>query len=150
MIHAYKYHFVETLTHPLGTLFAQAVEKSNLPLPTVIVPVPLHAKRLRYRGFNQSLLLANTLIQNMVALHTTPVKNILTRIRFTKPQQKTASKKERQENLQNAFQVNAPVTDQIIWLVDDVATTHSTLSVCAQALKQAGAKKVYAVVLAQD
>lgn len=152
MIHAYKYHFVSSLAHPLSSLFAQAVEKSNLPLPSVIVPVPLHSKRLRYRGFNQSRLLANTLAQNVAALSNTPVQDMLTRVRFTKPQQKTASKTERSENLQNAFQVTQGVdlSDQVIWLVDDVATTHSTVNVCARALKNAGAKKVYAVVLAQD
>ena len=152
MIHAYKYRFVESVVVPLGNLFAKSIERSTLPLPHFIVPVPLHTKRLRYRGFNQSELLASTLTRLVPALQGTPLLPALQRIRHTTPQQKTRSKKERVTNLTDAFRIppDTDVHNKIIWLVDDVATTASTLTECARILKEAGAKKVYAVVLAKD
>ncbi len=150
MLHAYKYHFVESVSMPLGALFSQAVEKSNLPLATFIVPVPLHPKRLRYRGFNQSALLSEFLIKNIDALNAVVMRPALFRARYTKPQQRTTSKEERGENLKDAFIVSADVDlrNQIIWLIDDITTTHSTAAECARVLKKAGAKKVYSVNLA--
>lgn len=150
MLHAYKYHFVESLSIPLGVLFSQAIEKSNLPLATMIVSVPLHPKRLRYRGFNQSELLSDFLIKNVDALGAVPVRPVLVRARYTKPQQRTTSKEERGENLKDAFVVspNIDLRNQIVWLIDDITTTHSTAAECARALKKAGAKKVYSVNLA--
>lgn len=152
MIHTYKYQFVDSLGEPLGKLLAKAVENSNLPLPHLIIPVPLHKKRLRFRGFNQSLLLAKNLAKNFSALNEVPIQELLTRKRYTKPQQKTRSKSERAENLKNAFAIVSPTDkrNQVAWLIDDVATTNATLTACAQVLKDAGVKKVYAVVLARD
>lgn len=152
MIHAYKYHFLETMALPLGDILTCSIEQSNLPLPHALVPVPLHSKRLRSRGFNQSLLLCQSLTKNIEALHNTPILSALQRIRFTQPQQKTPSKEERAYNMAQAFQLlpEENITDKVLWLVDDVSTTQSTLRECAAVLKKAGAKKVYAVVLAKD
>lgn len=152
MIHSYKYQFVERLSITLGNLLGRVLEQSALPLPDVLVPVPLHSKRLRYRGFNQSALLAYLLTQEVTSLSAIPVNNSLERHRFTLPQQKTHSKSERTTNLTGAFVVapGAELKGKKVWLIDDVATTKSTLTECAQVLKNSGVKKVYAVVLAQD
>lgn len=152
MIHAFKYQFVRSFEPYLGNIFAKAIEQSSLPLPSHIVPVPLHKKRLRYRGFNQSETLAQELINSIDALRNTKAALALIRTRDTKPQQKTSSKEERLANLQSAFQFTETehLQDAVIWLVDDVATTTSTLTECATVLKHAGAKKVYGVVLARD
>ncbi|MGB3073148.1 MAG: hypothetical protein WBB68_02710 [Candidatus Moraniibacteriota bacterium] len=83
-----------------------------------------------------------------------PVRSdLLQRIRFTKPQMKTDSKPERLANLTNAFAIPletaGPVVGKYIWLIDDVATTATTLDECARALKAAGAKTVWGVVIAR-
>lgn len=152
MIHAYKYQFVESLALPLGELLAKSVEKSALPLPHLLAPVPLHPKRLRFRGFNQSFLLAQSLSRQVSALTDITIATSLLRVRMTKPQQQTSSKEERLENSKGAFAIKDGVSfdQKIVWLIDDVATTQSTLTECARVLKEAGAKKVYAVVLAKD
>lgn len=138
----------------LGTLLKNALEKSTLPLPDMLIPVPLHQKRLRFRGFNQSELLAKELSEILTPGLELPLScNILLRIRYTKPQIKTDSREERLANLKNAFAVAAGQEDEIrdkyIWLIDDVATTGTTLEECAGLLKQHGAKTVFGIVLAR-
>lgn len=152
LIHAYKYQFVKTLSKDLGWILAQAVEKSALPAPNILVPVPLHQSRLRYRGFNQSALLASALKEHVDFVSNTPLSLALEREKKTLPQQKTHSKEERVLNLTNAFRVTdaKQIKNAVIWLIDDVSTTGSTLHACAEALKKAGAKAVYGVVLARD
>lgn len=152
-IHTYKYRFIPGVSVPLGKLLTNALIKSTLPLPDALIPVPLHKRRLRFRGFNQSELLANELAQSLTPGFTLPVlSHVLLRTRFTKPQMKTESREERLHNLKNAFAL-APnteplIADKYLWLVDDVATTGTTLEECARILKQHGAAKVFGIVLA--
>lgn len=77
----------------------------------------------------------------------------LRRIRFTKPQMTTEGRPERLKNLTGAFavapEVAGPLVGKYIWLIDDVATTGTTLDECAKALKQAGTKKVWGIVIAR-
>jgi ComF family protein len=151
LLHTYKYQFVETLAKPLGQLFAENLSASSLPMPDVLMPVPLHPRRLRFRGFNQSLLLAQAVSKNLASYFAIPLLTTLCRVRFTKPQQKAKNREERLAHMQNAFALaaNADVQGKVIWLIDDVATTNGTLTACASVLKEAGAKKVYGVVLAR-
>lgn len=153
-IHTYKYRFTKALSLPLGTLLTDAVKRSDLPLPDIILPVPLHPRRLRYRGFNQSELLARELSSRLLPGDTLPMDaHILLRTRNTAPQMKTESKQERLKNLKNAFALSKDDTRDIrgrsFWLVDDVVTTGTTLEECATVLKSAGAKSVFGVVLAR-
>lgn len=153
-IHTFKYRFIPGLAIPLGTLLASAIEKSSLPLPDLILPVPLHRRRLRFRGFNQSELLARTLAESLTPGLGIPVlTDVLLRTRFTKPQMKTESREERLANLKNAFALTEGkkeyITGKSIWLIDDVATTGTTLEECARVLKQHGAQTVFGVVLAR-
>jgi ComF family protein len=115
---------------------------------TVIVPVPLHRKRLNWRGFNQASLLAHRVGEKFAL----PVaEDLVTRCKNTKPQSKTESGQERKCNIAGAFLCpEAPkVRGRNIILVDDLCTTAATLNECAGALKTAGAHTVWGLVVAR-
>lgn len=153
-IHTWKYRFIPDMAIPLARLLTSALEKNALPLPDSILPVPLHSRRLRFRGFNQSELLARELSRSLTpGLELTVRYDVLLRTRYTKPQMKTDSREERLENLKDAFALASGtetlIKEQYIWLVDDVATTGTTIEECARILKHAGAKCVFGIVLAR-
>lgn len=107
-----------------------------------LVPVPLAPQRQADRGFNQAEKLARY-------LKMAPVFGCLTRTRETKPQFDLKFK-ERKENVREAFEIKAKFLPGFNFcLVDDVATTGSTIAECAKVLKQAGAKKVFAICIAR-
>ncbi len=146
-IHYYKYRFVSDLSEPLALLTAQALQNATLPSPDIIIPVPLHKRRYRWRGFNQAEKLAHSL-----DLRIPVITDILIRMRYTKPQARTKSKKDRKQNLHNAFSVRQKhyIKNKHILLIDDVITTGTTLEECARALKKSGATTVHCLVLARD
>ncbi|MEN8252481.1 MAG: ComF family protein, partial [Patescibacteria group bacterium] len=146
-IHYFKYRFVYHLSEPLSLLLAQSLQNSTLSTPDIIIPVPLHKRRLRWRGFNQAYLLAKNL-DLQIPLNT----DILKRIRYTAPQVKKKNRHKRQENLINAFVIedNSQISGKNILLIDDVITTGTTLTECARVLKNAGAKTVFCLVLARE
>ncbi len=111
----------------------------------LIVPVPLHPSRLRQRGFNQSLLLAETLAQ----LLSLPLCQGLVRIRPTRFQAQLHNRAERAANVAGVFGISDPrlVSGKYILLVDDVCTSGATLLEASGALKAAGAKRVIAFTL---
>jgi ComF family protein len=113
--------------------------------PDMVIPVPLHSKRLRKRGFNQSLRLARTIFP-----HIPLGMDILTRTLNTKPQTEL-SMKERHRNVRNAFETANPLPEgmETILLLDDVYTTGATVRACAKALKRAGAKEVHVFTVAR-
>lgn len=113
-----------------------------------LVPVPLHPRRERKRGFNQSELLARALAKELAL----PAKNALQRTRATPPQVGLDAKA-RGHNVLGAFALHPRargVQDQRILLVDDVYTTGSTLRECAGVLRRAGAQTVCALTLARQ
>ncbi|MCL6510619.1 MAG: ComF family protein [Anaerolineae bacterium] len=112
----------------------------------VIVAVPLHTTRLRERGFNQSLLLAH---HASLAMGIPVEPHALRRIRRTE-QQAHLDLPARQENVRGAFAAQPQLAGgKAIVLLDDVFTTGATLSECASALYQAGARSVIALTLAR-
>jgi competence protein ComFC len=156
-VHCYKYRFVENLSFPLGEILTKSILNHNPPLPDLIVPVPLHKRRLRSRGFNQSEHLARYLSQNLAPGFEIPLaSNILIRARYTHPQMKLKDYSQRKKNIQNAFSLNNELPDKnilknkTVLLVDDIATTGSTLFECARVLKQNGVNEVFAVVVARQ
>ena len=154
IIHSYKYRFLFSLASTIGDILIEELRKSDIPIPDLILPVPLHQRRLRFRGFNQSELLANHLAQALTpGITLSQQKNTLLRTRYTRPQMKTSSKEERIKNLKGAFALGerdtSNLSDKDIWLVDDVATTGTTLEECTTILKQAGAKSVFGIVIAR-
>ncbi len=119
-IHTYKYRFARELAVPLALLLAQSLQHIPLPAPDIIIPVPLHPRRLRWRGFNQADLLARELDLQI------PIEPaILKRKRYTRPQVTMRDRHAREENLRNAFTVTDPqhIQGKTILLVDDVITT---------------------------
>lgn len=113
----------------------------------VVVPVPLHWRRLLGRRFNQSALLAYALAQQLGRpCHPQALK----RTRYTKPQMRL-KRAERLKNVRNVFAVREPAALQqkTVLLVDDVVTTGATANACAALLKKAGATAVHVVALAR-
>ncbi len=115
-----------------------------------LIPVPLHVKKERKRGYNQATLIARQIADSFdLSLE----NKVLIRSKHTKPQFKL-SKEERKENIKDAFEVTAKGKEVIngatIFVVDDIATTCFTLRSCAKILKRNGAKKVYGLVFAKE
>ncbi len=112
------------------------------------MPVPLHRKRLRERGYNQSYLLA----QELGKLTSLPVvDDCLIRKRHTPPQARTTNVDERRSNVADAFSCrDRSLEDKQVLLIDDVSTSGATLDGCARALKVAGATSVWGLVLARE
>ncbi|HWR04634.1 MAG TPA: ComF family protein [Humidesulfovibrio sp.] len=112
----------------------------------VLVPVPLHPRRLLMRGFNQSREIARLLS----ARHGLPIRqDALSRVRRTTPQMRLA-REARAENIRGAFAARSQVLEgQAVLLVDDIMTTGATLEECARAMLAAGAKRVDVLVLAR-
>jgi ComF family protein len=155
LVHCYKYRFIQDIAPILGAIIIKSASGHNLPLPDLILPVPLHQRRLRFRGFNQSLLIAKYVGENITPGFEIPVlENVLVRHHYTEPQMKIKNHSHRKNNIQNAFSVikneEKKLKGKNIWLVDDVATTGATLFECAKVLKKAGAKEVFALVVARQ
>jgi len=146
-IHELKYRNLRALAEPLARLLADYLVANPLPAE-VMMPVPLHPKRLRERGYNQSELLARELGK----LTKLPVLvNCLVRQRDTPPQARTASVAERRSNIASAFLCrNHEINKKDILIIDDVATSGATLDSCAEALKAAGASSVWGLVMARE
>jgi len=152
-VHFFKYRFIDRLAEPLAEVMLRAMHGCELPLPELIIPIPLHPRRLRWRGFNQSQLLTAYLAKNLLPnLELETTDKILLRQRYTQPQMKIKNQHHRQQNVYEAFVVHNPekIRGKKILLVDDIATTGSTIFECARVLKEAGAKEVYAVVIARQ
>ncbi len=143
VLHKMKYEGLFALSQPLGELMVRAWPRWQLQFD-LILPIPLHNKRLRERGYNQSELLVNVLKEHY---EWSGDPSGLTRSRHTRPQLGLTAN-ERRANVLRAFVADSTlVTDKRVLLVDDVCTTGSTLAAAAQALKQAGAHSVSAYCL---
>ena len=145
-VHSLKYRGVRAAARPLAGLMSDYLGRNPVPVD-VVIPAPLHPRRLRSRGYNQSALLAQGIGANLGL----PVREaLLARIRNPRPQVETQSQEERRSNVAGNFACRADASGLTALLIDDVATTGSTLSECALALKDAGASKVYALTLARE
>jgi len=128
----------------LGEVMAQWLAAVVDVPPDHILPVPLHASRLRERGFNQAVELARP-IASQFGL---PLElNAVRRVRATSPQS-DLSRKERLKNIKGAFEVSRPLSGQVV-IIDDVMTTGSTAHELASALLDAGAEQVSVWVCAR-
>jgi ComF family protein len=148
----FKYKSVKDLGEDLSQILYDSVLNNSLESlfkTFKILPVPLHIKRLRWRGFNQAEVLGNNLADK---LNTQTDKNLIVRVKNTKPQSEL-KRDQRLINLENAFTLKNPDTDlsrQKFLLVDDVATTGATFNEIAKVLKKAGAEEVWAIAIARD
>ncbi len=146
-IHQLKYRNLRALAEPLAKLLNDYL--ATYPIPgEVLVPVPLHRKRLRERGYNQSSLLAKELGK----LADLPVvDDCLIRQRHAPPQARSANVEERRSNVAGAFVCrDHRLQDKQVLLIDDVSTSGATLDACAAALKAIGATSVWGLVLARE
>ncbi|MCM0081151.1 ComF family protein [Geomonas sp. Red32] len=148
LIHGFKYGNRVHLADPLAILMAGALASFREEArPELILPVPLHRKRLRERGFNQAQLLAKVLEKRWRV----PVETgNLRRIRWTDPQT-TLDAEARWLNVSGAFEVKngKRLAGKRVMLVDDVLTTGSTMRECAEVLLDAGVAEVVAVTVAR-
>jgi len=146
-IHQLKYHNLRALAVPLAAMLQEYLAASPLDFD-IMVPVPLHRKRLRERGYNQ----ARLLVQELGKLINKPVADdILVRLRHTPPQARTANIEERAHNIADAFACRDDrLRGQQVLLLDDVATSGTTLDACATALKANGAVTVWGLVMARE
>ena len=146
-IHQLKYRNLRALAITLAKLLQNYLATNPVP-GEVLVPVPLHPKRIRERGYNQSSLLAKELGK----LTSLPVvDDCLIRQRHTPPQAKTPTVDERRSNVANVFTCrDSRLQNKQVLLIDDVSTSGATLDACATALKAAGAATVWGLVLARE
>lgn len=147
----FKYKFTRELVSLFGALVSAKMKEMGMlkHRPAILIPVPLHKKRLNYRGFNQAELIARETLQQYGGK--AEILSILSRVKNTSQQAKL-NKKERVENLAGAFEVTGDLTllnGKICFLVDDVCTTGSTLDNCAKVLKEFGVNRVYGLVVAR-
>jgi len=152
LIQQFKYQsFVKDLSKPLSYLIInhfKLIEKNKNEFKNfTTVPVPLYIKRLKWRGFNQ----AEEIAKHISSFFETPlVSDVLVRNKKTLPQTELSENK-RRRNILGVFDCEnqEKIKNQNILLIDDIYTTGSTIKECAKVLKNAGAKKIIAIVVAR-
>jgi ComF family protein len=146
-IHELKYRNLKAISGCLAALMADYL-KDNQVNGEVLVPVPLHMRRLRERGYNQSGLLA----RDLGKLMTLPViDDSLCRLKDSLPQARTTTVEERRRNVARAFNCrDDKLSGRRVILIDDVCTSGATLEACAKAVKVAGAVSVWGLTLARE
>lgn len=151
LLYTYKYQFVQEIGKILSDFILQNIPDTiaqNRNKNFVVLPIPLHKKRLRWRGFNQAAIIAQNLA-NKLDLKTK--NDILNRCRNTLPQVKLKGKK-RKQNIRKAFvaRKDPSLNNKIILLVDDVCTTGSTLKEASRAILKANKpREIWGVVFAR-
>jgi len=159
LLHLLKYEQVRPAAVVLGRMLAEAVAGLesgwSQTRPVIVVPVPLHARKLRQRGFNQSELIARVAIRDAGRIgpgsgHLELHLRVLERRRETQSQT-GLTRHQRRENIRGSFAVVRPeeIAGREILLVDDVFTTGTTVSECARVLRRAGASKVWVATVAR-
>ena len=143
VIYAFKYRKKRALASALAGELLCALNNVDLPENLILMPMPLHPQKEAERGFNQAELIARYIDLPMT-------KGAVSRILKTPPQARAASRQERIKQIHGAFEVikSESVRNKNILIVDDVATTGATICELARMLKNAGANKIYATVVA--
>ena len=136
------------LPQQVESLLRDVVRREPLSLSTRVVPVPLHPKRLKTRGFNQASVIGQT-VSKVLKLPLDEVS--LVRVSTTEKYRAGMDTKGRRDTVAGAFRVIHPriVAGENILLVDDVFTTGATISACAEALVAAGAENVFVLTVAR-
>lgn len=147
-IHKFKYGRNISTGYALASLMADfSFPDFDISDCSLLIPVPLHIKRLRERGFNQSLILANQISKKFKI----PVDfSVLKRCKFTLTQT-GLNKAEREKNIKGAFIVadSKKISGKKIILIDDVFTTGATINECSKILLKAGAQKINVLTLSR-
>lgn len=153
LIHLLKYERVKPAAKLLGRMLAETIGTLELCGEITVIPVPLHASKLRQRGFNQSELIAREALRH---LHGYSDANFTLEVAVMKrrrdtPSQVGMTREERAENLRGAFGITtrSKVRDRQVLLVDDVLTTGATVAECTRVLRRAGAQRVWVATVAR-
>lgn len=145
LLAAFKFERHHFLDRHLARLLEQLLNERGDTSFDAIVPVPMHAAKLRRRGYNQAKLLARPLSRWLgLSMRT----DLLAKIADREPQS-TLARRDRAANVRGAFQASPSAGELSLLLVDDITTTGETLRACARALRQAGAARVCAVTVAK-
>jgi ComF family protein len=144
-IHQMKYARESARAAHLGSLLAQPI--ADLAPPDLVIPVPLHPRRLQQRGYNQSLLIAQALVHET---GWSMEETIVSRIVDTPPQVRMRPD-ERLANMQSAFAINDSdlLGNAHVLIVDDVLTTGATTGEIARVLRAAGARRIDVATVAR-
>jgi ComF family protein len=148
VVQKFKYGRRVSLGKPLGQLLAQGCKEFLQECPVdMIIPVPLHPKRLRWRGFNQSILLA----RQVSRAYNIPLDPFVVYRSKETPPQTQLTEAERRKNMRGVFSLNPQksIDGKRVLLVDDVYTSGATVNECSRCLRQGGAKEVYVLTLAR-
>ena len=145
-IHKLKYEDLRAVAPALGAEMAAHPALERLRVDAVM-PVPLHWRRMRSRGYNHAELLAGPVAARLGLKTDT---RTLRRVAATPPQVEAADETERRRRVLDAFEATPAAMGKRVLIVDDVCTTGATLDACARALKRAGAAWVGALVLAKE
>jgi ComF family protein len=140
IVHSLKYSGVQTLGLEIGQRLGKNLIERSIQADA-LVPIPLHKRKLRERGYNQSELIA----RGCSLMMGIPVRtDLVIRGKFTETQTKF-SLEERKQNMEDAFLCrSSDVKGKVLILIDDVITTGSTIGSCAVVLKRAGAARIIA------
>lgn len=151
IIHRFKYPpFIKNLDAVLAKIISVHFELIKLEQDFfkdfIIIPIPLHIKKIKKRGFNQSTEIAKKIFPTSVFL----ALDVLKRVRNTIPQIEIKDKQGKKNNVKDVFQCvdSTFVQNKTILLIDDVYTTGATMEECAKVLKNAGAKRIFGCVIA--
>lgn len=144
---ALKFANLRSVGGDLSTHLAGALREDGLHFD-VLTPVPLHKRRMRQRGYNQSEILATGLGKEMgIEVD----GRCLRRVNYVGPQARAATADERRANVAQAFEGRpGRVEGKKVAIIDDVTTTGATLRACAAALKRAGAAEVWGITVARE
>lgn len=157
LIKQFKYHNASDMEHLWKEIILEKeklliqflgqndLEKTNL----AVIPVPLHPRRERERGYNQAEILANAVggVLQKAGMGAGADKSVLLRKKYT-AQQAKLNREERINNVNGVFECKKIVPENVV-IVDDVYTTGATMLECAKVLRENGAKKVWGVTLAR-
>jgi ComF family protein len=152
LIHLLKYDGVRPAANVLGRMLAEVIMglEPAMGNSVMVVPVPLHARKLRQRGFNQSEMIARAALKVKPSERFVLGANVMLRQRETESQI-GLTRHQRRENMRGAFAVakSQELNGREVLLVDDVFTTGTTASECARVLRRAGATKVWVATVAR-
>ena len=155
LIHTAKYYNHTRSAHTLGEILAPllAEELGDKHMfeeftEAILVPVPLHAKKLAERGFNQTERIAQALVHNLETNTITLDTSLLTRVVYSAPQAHQKNREARIQNMRDAFTASTEAKGKDIVLLDDVVTTGATLTSAKKTLINAGARNVLCVAIA--
>ncbi|MFH1192872.1 MAG: phosphoribosyltransferase family protein [Candidatus Jorgensenbacteria bacterium] len=157
LIRALKYGRTKAALAPLSSVLLPYLATALRGIPEiaadsrVIIPIPLHPRRLRERGFNQAALIAEALAAVPPLDGAAVLQDALARIRYTPTQTAEAGPKKRQENVVGCFVLRRPesIRGKTVFLVDDVFTSGATMGEAAKILHAGGAKRIIGVVIAK-